>query len=35
MNEKGSLRGRGVHVRTLGEGMGTPWLRPFQKVKKF
>ena len=19
---------------TLGEGIGTPWLRPFQKVKK-
>ncbi len=19
--------------RTLGEGIGTPWLRPFQKVK--
>ncbi len=23
----------GEHARTLGEGMGTPGLRPFQKVK--
>ncbi len=23
-----------VHTGTLGEGIGTPWLRPFQKVKK-
>ena len=23
-----------VHIRTLGEGIGTSWRRPFQKVKK-
>ena len=25
--------GMTVHIGTLGERIGTPWLRPFQKVK--